>query len=185
MAVGIYNGSAINVRITNGETTVRSVLHEKIHFGDLFTAWNVDDSLASSASINVFLRPTGESLHIRVAAEAGGDATLEMFEDPTTTADGTTFTPVNHRRIDPIPTLQAGVFTDATVTVDGTQLMEYKLPGGSGGNAAGAGAVAFGEMITEVGKEYLIRLTNDSGQAQIAAVHVELYEEDLEARFFA
>jgi hypothetical protein len=168
-------GNVVPVLARGGGLVVIETAHARIHEGVLFGASHFVLSLASNADIEILIRiPALEHTHIALHVGCGGNAEVEFFEAPTSTADGSALARVNRNRLS-ANTATMLVFEGPTVTVDGTQLAVGFVPGGTGGNAIGGSLDTFGEWILDP-NDYLVRLTNRAGAAQPAAVSLMWYE---------
>lgn len=137
----------------------------------------IDLALGNGNSIDMLFRIGARDVHILPQMSAGGDATLETFEAPTTSADGTPVTVINRNRTRTDITPLALAFDGPTITDPGTLLDTLVLAGGSGGNSQGGDAVFETEWIFAPNTDYLFRLTNIAGQTQIAHLHFNFYED--------
>lgn len=152
------------------------VIHNRIHRGHFFSLDVVDAALINTGTILILVRvAAGKSAHIRFEAAVGGDARLEMFEDPTTSADGTAITPLNRNRFSSNVATTL-FFSGPTVTADGTSLSDKILAGGAGiFLSPGSEGSTFKEWVLNEG-DYLVRLTNISGATQPAHLQTNFYE---------
>lgn len=108
-----------------------------------------------------------------VGSFCGGDSEFFLYEGATSTG-GTSFTPVRRNRTIATPSDVAMVI-NPTVTGTGTELFEEFLPGGTKKKAGGGGGDSLEYVLAPL-TNYLIRLTNVSGSAQIAELMLEWYE---------
>ena len=160
--------------VANALVTIDTI-HNWIHEGVVYTATELDLTLAADASIELLLRvPAATYVHFGADAAVGSDASVWFFEDPTSTDDGSAVSRINRNRAS-ANTSSLLVFTGPTLTGDGTKLSEGLIPGGSGGNANGGQAVSLMEWILNEG-DYLVRLTNEDGGASADSIALHWYE---------
>jgi hypothetical protein len=123
---------------------------------------------------------SNNSHHANFSVNCGGDAELEIFENPTTSAPGTAINAVNNNRFSP-NTADGTYYHTPTVTAAGTPLFATLAPGGAGGNSGGGGTTGESrggaEFILKTGQTYLVRVTNRAGQAKRVSIAVGFYEE--------
>jgi len=154
-----------------------AVNHQRLHEGRAFFAYYVQNSgtpLASGASINiVFAAGPGTTPHMTIGLFCGGDAEFFLFEGATSTG-GTSFTPVRRNRTIATASNVAMVI-NPTVNGTGTELFEEFLPGGTKKKAGGGSGDSLEYVLAPL-TNYLVRLTNVSGSAQIADLVLEWYE---------
>lgn len=162
-------------RRRNGESELVSIdsVHQNIHDGLFYTSRRNNAALANNASIDVLFRVV-DGAHARVSASLGGDGAFLGYSGPTTTADGTAV-PRNNRNRFSTNTAASLVFHTPAVSVVGTLLVEQYIFGGSGGKAIGSDIDTFLEWLLSPG-DYLMRLTNTSGQVQRAGLALDWYE---------
>lgn len=157
----------------SGHIPTTDVYHFRVHQGVYFSVNVFDAALVDNAVIDFLLRTT-EEVHIKPFGSLGGDGTLALFEAPTTTADGTPITPINHnRRSSLVSTTLA--FRDPTVTATGLDLDTHFLPGGFGGVSQG-GAGGLVEWVLKPNEDYCFRLTNLAGVTQPGHLQLDWYE---------
>ena len=150
-------------------------VHNWIHEGVVYTATELNLTLGAAASIDLLLRvPAATFIHFGADIAVGANASLEFFEDPTSSADGSAVLRINRNRASS-NTAAMLVFEGPTITGTGTELGTGLIPGGTGGNANGGTAVSQMEWILTEG-DYLVRLTNISGSAAANSVALHWYE---------
>ena len=153
------------------------VNHHRLHEGRAFYAYYVQNGgapLADGASINIVLAAgPGTTPHMTIAAFCGGDSEFSLFEGAISTG-GTSFTPARRNRTIATPSNVAMVI-NPTVSGTGTELFEEFLPGGIKKKAGGGDGDSLEYVLAPL-TNYLVRLTNMSGSAQIAELILEWYE---------
>tara|TARA_R110000772_G_scaffold21252_5_gene58606 strand:+ start:796 stop:1317 length:522 start_codon:yes stop_codon:yes gene_type:complete len=151
-----------------------SIAHHRIHQGTFFEVNILDLAVASAGTLDVLVRVVS-SAHMRIHAAVSADFLAEMTEAPITTLDGTPVTAFNLNRFSS-RVASTLLFQAPTITDIGAPILEQQyLPGGSGGNAIGAQGSTFEEILMSPG-DYLLRLTNISGQANIGSMNIDFYE---------
>lgn len=153
------------------------VNHYRLHEGRAFIAYYLQNGvtpLADGASINVAIAANaGYTPHLTIGAFCGGDSTLYVYESAAASG-GTAFTPVQRNRT--VTTASNVAMTiNPTVSATGTELYKEFLPGGAKKKAGGGGGESL-EFVIKPLTNYLIRLTNISGSAQVAEITLEWYE---------
>lgn len=162
--------------ITGALTTI-PVVHHEVHEGETFQASTYNDSIADDATMMLLLR-TGSARwpHMTFGVAAGGDAEVELLENPQVNNVGTGLTVYNMKRsTTTAPTTQV---SQAPAIAGGTLLAHFLNPGGTGANfSAGGTARADSEWILARSSNYVIRITNRSGAAAPVSILVQWYEE--------
>lgn len=157
-----------------GGMVVQDSVHQQIHRGILFSTDIVDLTLGSSSTLEVLITANCGA-HMRITAAVGSDATIEFFENPTVTAAGTPTDIYNRNRFS-TKTPGCVVTSGPTVTVDGTQLENMFVPGGTGPLASGGAGDFWNEWILKTNNTYLVRLTNISVGAAPMQLQLDWYE---------
>jgi hypothetical protein len=162
------------VDIGNHLLTIDS-LHNRIHSGAFFSSGASNAALGNNADLDVLIQtPATGTIHLRGLGEIGGDGQFYLFEDTTFSAAGTALGASNHNRLSSNVTTVTLTHTP-TITGDGTQLASGVILGGTGGMASG-GSVTPQEWLLAQSTNYLVRLTNVSGQAQVAQLTIDFYD---------
>jgi len=151
--------------------TVIEEEHRLVHDGAGFQGDVVQTGLANGATGNILVVTGASPVHVRACDIAVGDApcTVNMYEDTTTSADGTAVpTLINCNRIAAATAPLAAMYYAATVTDNGTHIATTYIPAppAPGTNAAGTILSSFGEeIVLKPNSKYLLTLTNNSGGA--------------------
>jgi len=157
-------------------------IEERGHEGVSFVFSKRSEGVAADGSIDTFVKVGDKETHGVVAISCGGDFYVDIYEAPTTSADGVASSLKNMNRNSTLTT-GVTVFTGPTVSAVGTIIKELYVPGGSGGNssgAIGAGPARPGtELVLKKNTNYLVRVTNKAGQAKTIGVDGSLYERDV------
>lgn len=151
-------------------------VHSRIHAGQVYQLDVLDLALADDAAIDVLIIVgADEGGHVRFAANAGGDAQIQLYEDTTVSANGAVQTPQNRNRRS-LNTPDLTLYLGPTVTGVGTVLSNRLIPAGKGGNSAGGDISSFEEWILAESTNYLFRVTNRGGGAKPVGLAIDWYE---------
>lgn len=161
--------------------------HLLIHQGKVFH-WAQKVTGITNGSQAQFLLKTavGNYPHIhRFRLNAGdGDIDVNMYEDTTTSADGTLLTNAFNLNRNSIITPDLELFSGPTVTADGTLVHQLWIPPSGGSAGGGPGGSAVGVSNAEAGEEwilkpdsnYMFELDNSSGGTITAWFELFWYE---------
>lgn len=154
--------------------------HYLIHAGLFFTAYHRVAALANGANLDLLIDTNGANpphlQGVEVTANRGPD-TIRLYEDVTTSDDGTAVAVRNKNRLSSNTAL-ASIYHTPTVTDLGTLLDLHDFP--TAGRRAGVLEITGGntEWILKANTKYLIRLINNSGGSSLASLHLAWYEPD-------
>ena len=163
-----------NVEGSGHGLTCSRAVHYRVDHSNGWISSHLFTDVASSASVYFHIK-TGSTMNphgnFTISTEAG--VTVEFYENPTLTADGTGLAENCLNRQDPA-TPDTTCFHTPTVTTDGT-LLEINLIGTSN-----TGVTDIGDSITDRGywvlkknENYLIKITNtDQAAKDIAIAYV-------------
>ena len=138
--------------------------HLQIHKGNGYQLSGEIAALGTTDSAYFLIDPVSP-IHWRDYRIFADDAPLdiELFENPTTTVNGTALTPLNRNRLSS-NTATAAVYSGPTVTDDGDRLYISRIVGtGTGANTTGEVEGLPVEWIIDGGNTYLLKITNNSG----------------------
>lgn len=141
-----------------------------IHDGDMFRA-NAVFSLGVAGTKYALLRTGALPVHIYGEITASGESTMEFFESPTTTADGTPV-PVLNKNRNSSNTTEVLVFDAPTVTLTGTLIDPFLMTGSI--NAGGKDRNQ-NEWLVLPNTDYLVKITAIA--ASTYAMKIDWYEE--------
>lgn len=166
----------VDVDSVTGGLVAISEIHRMIHRGLMFTAGVFDDSVPNNGALELFVvTAVGQSAHARFEAGGEGSARLQLFEGATSPSSGTPVTAVNRNRLS-TRTPSTLVFYAPAVSDVGVSIWDNYVPGGHGNQAAGGAAESFNEYVLKMGTNYLLRITNISGQANPFSAAINFYE---------
>lgn len=122
-------------------------------------------TIASGASASFMAIVGDTSLHFHgfEIKSSAGLVTVELFEAPTTSANGTAKTPLNKNR-NSTTVSKTLVYMNPTITANGTLLATRQiLQVGGGAHIEGGEASISSEWILKPNTKYIIKITNSSG----------------------
>lgn len=110
------------------------VAHYRIHEGNHFMVHKVSIGIAALVPKYFLIippppvQPDGSVIEVHIIFEINSDVggTIEFFENPTVTTNGTPLTIINNNRRSPTTSLSE-IFEDPTVTSDGTLLSQERI----------------------------------------------------------
>lgn len=151
--------------------------HHKIHEGIHYTTTDYDNDVDIAVPKYWHIKtPATGFMHMTWRVKSTLNGLVELFEAPTTTADGTSLTPRNNNR-NSSSTATLQVFYDPTVTVDGTRL-DVDTIGSDGTNPVGAEGgdmERVHEWILKQSASYLIKFTAETDNCRVN-MHIAHYE---------
>lgn len=179
----VYVVNALNVLLGSPVDSLSGALiaidypHHEVHEGNFYETSVVDLALANNGTLVIGASiPAATYCHFTFDAACGGDALVEMLEGPTFVGGSAIAIQNANRNV-----ADAAFTALKNPTLGGAPVIippeGFVLPGGKGPNAGGAagGARAGIEIITKAATTYAIRLTNKSGNTQMASIAVGFY----------
>lgn len=154
--------------------------HHKVHEGKFFSGAYYNSSVANGATIEILIQVGSTStFHMKFAATAGGDSTVQLYEGTTFSAAGTAVTMSNHNRAS-ANSFSGTITHTPTLTLAGTQINGTGYVTGGDKHTGSGGEFGFNnEFVLSKSTNYLLRLTNNSGSAVKACLAVEGYQPSL------
>jgi hypothetical protein len=171
---------AIEIDAGNGMVIADSGHHE-IHEGMSFSAHVPVPATNNNASYDVLIKVGTGAIHCVPTVSTSLGASWGLYAVPTTTADGAAVTVQNRHRVyhgtvGHISTTT--VFSAPTVTGTGTQLDGEFLGSGGAGSKSGAQSRALDEWVLKPSTNYLVRVTNLSGNnGMVGVIHIRWYQD--------
>ena len=159
----------------NNALVVQTEVHENVHRGIFYTVSGTQ-SIGSDSVADFLIRVTTSS-HIRFTGTVEHTMLGQLWEAPTTSADGTPLLVSNRNRFS-ANTAGTLFFGAPTVTDPGTQLMDFLMAGGNKNTASGGSGSSFEEWILAPG-DYIARVSNtilSPAAAGYAGVVMDFYE---------
>ena len=161
--------------------------HSKVHQGVYYNVSHYFSGIADNAEALLLIKLSANyENHSVIQIGTSGDARLELYENPTLTADGTALSITNHNRSKALasPTYASSSTAFYSPTIGnspqnyGTALIPgFFLPGGTKDKGGGAIAEASGEQwVWAASNNYLVRAINQSGSAQDISIDIAFYE---------
>jgi hypothetical protein len=173
------DGATVDVDAINEALVIEPSVSANVHRGKLFDLTFVDQSIASSGTLEVLIQTGTSKVHLDFSISGGGNGLLQIFEGPTITAAGTALTAYNKNRSSS-NTLLSTVTHTPTLSADGTKIDEELVLGGGGPHASGGeGGGGFTEWILAASTAYLIRVENIDAVAHPYGFHSNLFESTL------
>ena len=159
------------------ENTTIDIVHKRIHQGLLYSSGFYTSSLADNGEINILIKIGATTTHFNYIASCGGDFITQIFKIPTYSNVGTAIGAENHSQVS-TNTFNGNVYHTPTLTGNGTQLNgTVFFAGGNGGNSTGSTETAFtSEFVLKTNTDYLVKITNVSGQAKKASITTTYYQ---------
>ena len=161
--------------------------HSKVHQGAYYNVSHYFSGVANNASAMLLIKLSANyENHSVIQIGTGGDARLDLYENPNIAANGTSLSITNHNRTlalaSPAKVTSSTAFHTPTIGGSpqdyGTALIPgFVLPGGTKDKGGGAIAEASGEQwVWAASNNYLVKVTNQSGSAQDISIDVAFYE---------
>ena len=148
--------------------------HHEIHSGSFYRAGFQKDIANNETAIFAITTPdTTKWLHFRPAIDCELEATIMLYENPTSVTGGNALTPRNADR-NSANTSGATVVTDPTINTTGAVVLGNIVLGSKkdiGGNSDAAY-----EWILKQNETYVIVVTNNSGSANECNIRCQWYE---------
>jgi len=159
--VKITNGDSDLILGNDGMMLVQQEINKRIGDSEQFYASHRFESVANDDSVLVLLKTGTMSSHGFITVGASGKCFLDLFENPTITNDGTTISSFSlNRETTSSPVTE--IFRTPTTTSEGTPL-EYGMIGTAGKFTLAGGDQIGSHWWFKPNEEYLIKVTNKSG----------------------
>ena len=149
--------------------------HFRIHQGRLFTVGLTDEAVLAAAVFDALIVTGTIPPHMVISAASEVNARLQLFEDTTTSADGSANIPMNNNRMSTRAS-DLRLYSGPTITGVGTQLDGDRLILAGKANTGGSEITSFLETILKPNSKYLIRMTNISVQTGVMSIAAYYYE---------
>ena len=160
-----------------GASTIVSYEHHEIHGGSHYvtTDYDTDVDILGPKYWHIITADSTKQVHLIVNFYADGAGVWELYENPTTTGNGTGLAEINSNRTS-ASTATAQVFYDATLGTAGTLLWKVYLgelvnPANNTGGSGGRGH----EFVLKENEQYLIKFT-PAADNTLAGVELVWYE---------
>lgn len=151
-------------------------VHLRVENGDTFMHNNVHLAVANLATLDHLLVTGADPIHLTIwgITATNAPALLDLREGVTVSANGTPAPLLNKNRTS-TKTTEVLMYEDPTITDIGTHL-EGDFVGGSK-QTGGEGSGNSTQWMLAPNTNYLLRVTNQAGQAMDISVHIEFYQE--------
>lgn len=159
------------------ETNSHYMMHEGNHY--FIKTWLINTGAISTFDEFMFITPNSDiRIHAKVSIQSDDDATFDIYEAPTTTANGSAVPSINCDR-NSSNTAELLPFASPTVTVDGTLIWSART-GGSGvtpiGGSSGVSLSTNYEIIAKANTKYMFRLTKNTSNDTVMDIDFYWYE---------
>ena len=153
--------------------------HREIHEGEFYEFGHTFIDVADAATVRLRFLAGAINFHYGVEIISEGKAFADIHKGTTYTDAGTEITPINNYDASSNTALLTAFHTP-TVDVLGAMLTPENgilILGGTGPLSVGGSVKTDEERVTALDEDYLIEVTNDSGQAKTITILVAGYEE--------
>ena len=156
-------------------------IREQTYTGNLFSLTARDGAVADGDTIYFLVNvDSGHNLHIAYKVASDSEATIEVFENPTITDNGTEISAFNKNRTYP-DSYNSVFYSGPTFSDTGTSIFDDDILGAQAGRTIttsdGTFAAGAEEWVFEAGKSYAMSFTNNSGTAAIFRLKATFFEE--------
>lgn len=142
----------------NNALVIEGENHANIHRGIFYTA-SIAAPIVGDGSAFLLLRVlSGNAAHVRFTTTVDHTMLTQMYEAPTTTADGTPLAANNRNRFSSNTSTML-IFSEPTVTANGTKMLDFLVTGGDKQTASGGQGSSFEEWVLAPG-DYLVIIEN-------------------------
>jgi len=155
---------------TGGSQKIISKNDHRVAHGQLYSATHIwYDNAASASSDILFVTDTSCYVHLWIDATASGEAELNLYENATTTNDGTEITSYIHNRNNTSEAVST-ISYEPGVSSTGTSIASTLISGASGKFITSDGSTKIGEFVLATDTKYLVRLTDKSADTADCAI---------------
>jgi len=174
---GLINNTDLRtVRVDPSTNSLQTIIdeHHELHAGNFYRAGFQKDIPNSGTSILAITTPnTTKELHFRPAVDMQGEASVMLYENPTSITGGTALTPRNGNR-NSASTSVATVVTDPTADLTGAITLGNQVLG-SGKSTGGSSGSTY-EWILKKNTIYVLIVTNQTTSANEVNIRCSWYE---------
>ncbi len=166
MAIVDENGNVAKVD-SLGYLVAIEIEHHRVHEGNFYTVTDYDADVdnASPKYWHIIVPNTAVRVHIKIAIAVDAPGLIQVYENPTTTDNGTVIIAYNNDR-NSANSATCAHYYDPTVSNDGTLLEAFRI-GAGGKQKIGGDARQFAELILKQNEQYLIKFTPDGDNAEV------------------
>ena len=162
--------------VANSLITSRAV-HRRIELSNQWVTSHYFSAVAAAASAYIHLKVSAtKNAHISVQVMSEAKVTFRLFENPTTTGDGTAITRTAINRQTPTASTMT-TFHTPTSSADGTEL-EVGMLGAAGKFSVMGGSIeAAGYWFLKKSEQYLVKVTNNDAAAKDIVISISWHED--------
>lgn len=161
--------------IFGGSPVIIETEHHEIHCGDALCCSHVVDLTNGATRDILIVTPVSASrnYHMYIEVVTESEADFKLYEDTTTSNNGTTLNARNRNRANPVVSeSEVGFYHTPTVTGVGTLIEEEHWGSGKGVGGTSRGQ---NEWIFKNNAKYMIRVTNSTTQNNHIAIKINYY----------
>lgn len=173
--IKIWDGTTYVKVDTLGYLCIMEAEHHKVHEEKFYTVSDYDSSVDTGTPKYWHIKTPDTSLraHLKILVSTDTGGLIELFENPTTSADGAALTAYNNDR-NSGNTSSFSFYKDPTVSADGTSI-EISRIGAGRDKRLGGTARQPSEIILRQNEQYLVKITPDSNGAKVT-INIGMYE---------
>ncbi len=174
----ILSSSDGTLLVVDKALVILDYAHYEVHAGNtFFTSYTSPEGgdLADNGLNGILLATGAKTLHCMFEFSGGGDVEQVVFEEPGITTGSSQALYNLVRDSSKTSTVQA--WRCDTVSITGTMIEHSWIPGGTGGNSTGGTGGIGTEWNFAPNSFYLLGGINRGGQAKVASLKVQWYEE--------
>jgi len=178
ISLRLADGSGVDLVSYEGVLAIIENRHYQIHQGNNYVVADIDEDVDIAGPKEwLYIAPaTGTKAHGFLTIKSTKNGKVEVFEDATTSDDGTELTIGNSNRTSSNVSVSQA-FYDPTVTDDGNRMfVEVMGDDSTSGKGSGGSFHPEYEIITNNSKKYLIRFTSNSDNNRVSIL-MNWYEE--------
>lgn len=168
-------GDRFKVDVNGQELVTIDDLNDHIREGKVYTHIDVHEIANTATYYHMIVTPnTALQPQFTYTVSATAECQIFLYEDPTTSSNGTLTTNYNHNRNNSTENVVL-IYHQPTVTSDGTKLEEGKI-GGSGGNKQGSN-LASDRWILKSNSKYLVKIISNASSNKVShVITIDNYE---------
>ena len=159
----------------HGGVPIEGDEHYHVHRSEFYTVSDFDNSVdtASPKYWHIITPDSAARSHMRIQLATDTGGLVELFENPTTTGNGTSLTAYNNDR-NSVNNTTINFYYDPTVSYDGARIEVSRIGAGREKKFGGM-ARQNSELILKQNEQYLIKVTPDSNAAEVT-INIGFYE---------
>jgi hypothetical protein len=155
---------------TNGSQKTVQLNDNRIADGKLFSGTHIwYDNAASATSDILFMTDTSCYVHLWIDATASGIAEVNLYENTTTTNDGTEITSYIHNRNSTSEAVSVMSY-NPELSATGTSIALMLISSTTGRVMSDGGSTKIGEFVLATDTKYLVRITDKTADTADCAI---------------